>query len=308
MKSIYLNIDGDKCSVSSKSNDSHLQIKIIIDSDNADIEAIEIQYFQDKWVYDDAQLYHNLLYSIREKGDSLKEKISNFTKSLGKEEVQIIIREYSNYIEDGIILDGFLAGIGAYLTFLVLNESNKLDLSFNSNMANKIEDYNIFNRHMFRFINLHLYVISNSDNKTFSKLALFVQNFINIWELSFADGPLIPSHIENKMYVEIIANHADNINKKIVDNYKEHERNVSILQDKIEKIDNILDKTLKTRMLQVVDRDLTAKIDEELAEKAKNISEQLINKSLSERYDNIERRLQNIEDHIKILYNKLEKV
>ena len=92
---------------------AHLQIEVHPTGDGCDIASIDLKYYNPSGTparlyqkIDDPCLFQAITYSIIGDGETFVERIRKYMRTLSPEDAAIIVKEYSIYIEDGIILDG----------------------------------------------------------------------------------------------------------------------------------------------------------------------------------------------------------
>lgn len=184
-----------------------LKIRILPNMTGTTIESIDFSYDgQHCGRVTDYEVFNNLTLSLKNNGETLIERVSNYLNQLSTEEFDIIVRQYSLYIEDGIIVDGVIAGIGSYLCLLWLNEHHFTMLCPFSFLApTDIHSGNSINRQMFRTLVVPLTALTRTNNRVMTQLASFVTTFINIWEPLFIEGPIIPESNDTRVAIDIIA-------------------------------------------------------------------------------------------------------
>ena len=191
-----------------------LRIKIIPTTLAKDISQIKIWY-SDTDINStrinedivDENLFKSITYSMKGDSETLLGRIVAYMKELSNEEVSIIMKEYTKYIRDGVILDGFISGIGAYLAFMYLNENSAFSnqMAFQFGLPTTVSSGTILNKNMFQHISLPLSALIKTSHGVLLQLVLFVQSFINIWEPAFDFGPKIGPTNEARISMEIIS-------------------------------------------------------------------------------------------------------
>lgn len=184
-----------------------LKIRIVPNIAGTTIESIDFSYDgQHCGQVTDYEVFNSLTLSVKNNGETLIERVSNYLNQLSTEEFDVIVRQYSLYIEDGIIVDGIIAGIAAYLCLLWLNEHHFTVLCpFSFLTPADIHSGNSINRQMFRTLAVPLTALTRTNNRVMTQLASFVTTFINIWEPLFIEGPIIPESNDILVAIDIIA-------------------------------------------------------------------------------------------------------
>ena len=149
--------------------------------------------------------------------NTLVDQVASYLKTLPNEEISVIMKEYSKYIEDGILLDGFIAGIASYLTFLLLNENSIFmnQISFQMTIPFMVNNSSCITRNMFKYLTLPLSGLSKVSRGVLFQLVTFLQSFINIWEPAFVPGPIIDNNNEAKICMEVISGLANDATEKL---------------------------------------------------------------------------------------------
>jgi hypothetical protein len=165
----------------------------------------------------DPNVFTALTYSMKGSGTTLIDRAIPYMKTLPADEVSVIVKEYSKYIENGLVIDGLVAGIGAYMAFLLLNEngafSNQMPFQFGSPCA--VHAGNTVNHNMFSYLSLPLTALSRTATGILSQLVVFIQSFINIWDPLFAPGPIIGGINEARMCMEVISGYSNHVSASI---------------------------------------------------------------------------------------------
>ena len=190
-----------------------LIIKVTPSTDGNNIACIDITYNgRHHGQISDPEIFEALVTSLRTTGSTLLERITNYLDNLPNEEFQVIIQQYGLYIEDGIVIDGIIAGIAAYLVLLFLNEQHVSSLiSFTFLAPTDLQSGNTVNRNMFRVLTVPLAAMLRGSNKVTIQLASFVSSFINIWDSLFTDGPMMPEVNDIRIAIDIIGQLTQNI-------------------------------------------------------------------------------------------------
>lgn len=194
----------------------HLRIQIIPSNDGKNINSIKICYFDQNSLPQrfneeivDTNIFESISHSIiqNNNGSTLVDKISSYMRTLPNDDISIIMKEYSKYIEDGILLDGFIAGIASYFAFFLLNENSVFmnQMLFQITMPYLLSNCNILTKNMFRYVSLPLLALSKISHGVLLQLIIFIQSFINIWEPAFIQGCDIDIINETKICMEIIS-------------------------------------------------------------------------------------------------------
>lgn len=229
--------------------ESGLKITVIPNANGTTIKSIGIYYAgQDYGQLTNAKVFSSLTLSLQSKGETLIERISNYLNQLSSEEFDIIVQQYSLYIEDGIIIDGIICGIAAYFSILWLNENHLTALcSFSFLAPTYIDSGNSVNKQMFRTLVVPLATLIRSTNRVMTQLASFVTTFINIWEPLFIDGPIIPEANDIRVAMDIIGQLTQQITLTM-------DQQMSIVKEQLTKeITEQLTKEITAQVLTVVE-------------------------------------------------------
>ena len=183
-----------------------LKIQVMPNKEGTDIEYITLLYNGQQYGrLADVEIFHSLTLSIKSDGETLIERLSNYLNQLPTEEFNIIVQQYSLYIEDGIIIDGIIAGIASYMMFLWLNDNHITELCpFIFSTPADLHSGNSVNKHMFRTLTVPLAALARTTNNIMVQLSTFITTFINIWEPLFIEGPIIPEINDVRMALDII--------------------------------------------------------------------------------------------------------
>jgi len=185
--------------------------------------------------------------------DTLVDQIASYLNSLPKEEISIIMKEYTKYIEDGILLDGFIAGVASYLSFLLLNENSIFmnQMSFQITVPYNIHDSNCITGNMFKYLSLPLSGLSRISSGVLFQLVLFLQSFINIWEPAFSPGPTIDNKNEAKICMEVISGLANDATIKLSQIQSYHNIMISSLNDIESRLRLTINESLNKMKLEI---------------------------------------------------------
>ena len=205
-----------------KSNplESSLKIQIIPRNDGKNIASIHVRYFDpdqhpSRISEDilDKDIFTSVAYSINGDDDTMVDKVHSYMRAIPKDDAIVILKEYAKYIDDGVIIDGFIGGLGAYIAFLVLNQNGAFanQMPFQFGVPTSVESGNAVNRNMFSYLSLPLMALSRCATGILLQLVLFIQSFINIWDPLFSLGPTIGSSNEARLCVEIISGYSNYI-------------------------------------------------------------------------------------------------
>lgn len=199
---------------------AYIFAEILVSGD--DLTSIKYQYYNpvDKvtrlvGTIDDETTLSGLKCSLIGDDESIISKIRRYANSLPSDELSIIVNQYENYV-DGTFLDGVLAGIVGYLVFLHLLETpifvNQLPFQFN--IPFRANSGLIVNRNMFNYLSLILTSLIRSTSGLLQHFTSFIQEFINIWEPMFTDGPVIGVSNETRMCLEVITGFSHHLTRK----------------------------------------------------------------------------------------------
>lgn len=292
-------------------SEPHLRIQIVPTADDKNISEIKVSYYNPSFSpprlnekLDDHSVFQALVFSMKGDEATLFDKANIYMNNLSNDEISMIIKEYGKYIQDGTVLDGFISGLAAYLSFLLLMENgifaNQLPFQFTSPVL--VNSGNAVNRNMFQYLSLPLTALSKISNGILLQLVLFIQTFINLWEPMFTDGPIIGSGIETRMHMEIVTGLSQNIidlmyrtrlHAETLTNNVEQRLvafNQTLLHDLCELKNHIMDETdinaLSKRINELFDQYGLSKIREEFS-------------GLSEKFEVTNNNVNNL--HMKIL-------
>lgn len=213
----------------------YLHIQVLPNNNGKNIGKIKIKYFdpnsspsQFNEEINNNDIFESMAYSIIGSSEdvfniTLVDQIGGYLKKLPYDEISIIIKEYSNYIEDGILLDGFIAGISSYIVFLILNENSifmnqmlfQLTIPFTIDGSSHEGNCNLITRNMFKYLSLPISALTKISNGVLLQLIIFIQSFINIWDPAFIDGPNIDNYNEAKICMEIISGLTNDFTNKL---------------------------------------------------------------------------------------------
>lgn len=193
----------------------YLKIQIIPTANGKDVSSLKFWYCNNNFVpsrlneeiSEEKFFRSSLVYSLETDGDTLIDRTVSYMKALSPDEICIISNEYTKYIQDGSVLDGFIAGIGAYITFLLLNENGIFmnQMPFQFTFPYTVRSGVIFNRNIFQHLSLPLTSLSKVSHDILFQLVVFIQSFINMWEPLFVCGPSIGISNESRMAMDVIS-------------------------------------------------------------------------------------------------------
>src|SRR5690606_1575843 len=132
-------------------------------------------------------VFKSITYSLINNEENIVDTVVKYIQTLPSDDLFIIKREYAKCIESESIVDGFIAGIAAYLALLFINENATImnQLIFQVNIPTNVNGGNIVNRNMFRYLSLPLTAFCKLSKGVILQLVQFVQSFINIWDPIF---------------------------------------------------------------------------------------------------------------------------
>jgi len=192
-----------------------ITVTIIPSANGMDIDHIMIRSIDHDHsfseIIDTSDIFTITNYCIMGDQPHLVTNIFNYMKHISKDDASIIVREYEKSIEDGLVLDGFIAGLGGYLAFLILNENDQFrsTLPFQIGIPYLTRRGNVLNKNMFRFVSLPLMAYSRLCRGVKLQLMMFVQTFINMWTSAFCDGPIIKPEDEANIHMGVIMGMSD---------------------------------------------------------------------------------------------------
>lgn len=193
----------------------YLKVQILPTENGRDIHSLRLWYYNNnaspcrlnEEISEENFFKSSLVYSLEGNGDTLLDKAVSYMKALSPDEICVISKEYTKYIQDGSVLDGLIAGIGAYMAFLILNENGIFmnQMPFQFTMPYTVRSGVIFNRNIFQHLSLPLLSLSKISQDILFQLVVFIQSFINMWEPLFVNGPNIGTLDEARMAMELIS-------------------------------------------------------------------------------------------------------
>lgn len=215
-------IIGDRLS---SPDSSYLKVLVLPTPDGKDIESVEV------WYYDpssspirlnekiaDEHVFKQLIRYLNGNYDTLISGIADhMQRIIHQDHIAIIEKEYTKYISDGSLLDGFIAGIGAYLAFLLLNEngvfSNQMPFQFG--VVYPVSSGITITGNMFEYLSLAFTALSQSSQGILLQMILFIQTFVNLWGSVFQLGPDINASHTARITMDVIGGFAQNVTKEL---------------------------------------------------------------------------------------------
>lgn len=222
---------GEECV---ETNDSYLHIKISPTSCANDIASIKYWHNNKYGEIVNVTILNGIIYSMVGCGNNLVERAGVYISSIPENQTIAMLTEYSKYMNNGILLDGLVAGIGAYLVFLKLIEDDVFPLPFLFNIPYTVSSALALNKNMMRYLSLPLLAITKLSSELESlyrgccnvdiircnwlrdmscknvggvmlHLVTFIQNFINMWDLLFIPGPNLSQYAQSSLCVEVVS-------------------------------------------------------------------------------------------------------
>lgn len=212
----------------------NLKIQIIPNDNGKDIAELKMWYSNSDSIpsrlneeLTEFNLFKAIAYAMNGDGDTLFDRAASYMRTIPFDEVAVIMKEYTKNIEDGILLDGFIAGIGAYIAFLLLNENNIFmnQMPFQFGVPCTVNSGNSINKNMFQYLSLPLTALAKVAHGVLLQLVVFIQSFINMWEPAFNNGPIIGSINEARMCMEVIGGFSQHIISSLAQT-KSHQESV----------------------------------------------------------------------------------
>lgn len=204
----------------------YLRVQISPTKNGRDIESIKVWYSNSTAVpsrlneeITDENTFQALVFHVKGSGPTLLDKVTKYMRNLSPDEVSIVIKEYTKCITDGGVLDGFIAGIGAYMAFLLLNENGVFanQMPFQFSVIHTVRSGLSLTRNMFQYLGLVLISLSRAAQGILLQLITFIQSFINIWEPLFIDGPHIDSTHQARMAMEVISGFSQHVSTSLAE-------------------------------------------------------------------------------------------
>lgn len=236
-----------------------IKIQVLHDDTHKNIKKIKITY-QD--IYEEITndyVFDGIHSSMCGEGNTMVDKIMSYSKNMSDEDKEIIMKEYNLYIDDGTVLDGFVAGIAVYLSILYLIENNLFTIPFEFSTPFSIESGNMVNRNILRLMSLPFIALSKTHDAILAQAVKFIQSFINIWEPAFMDGPIINTFNESKLCIEIVTGYSQYTTNLLFDvknqNKQLHQEIQSAKEEFISYIDKLKQELLDLRKEVVVPKE-----------------------------------------------------
>jgi len=246
----------------------YLKIEIKPSETGGDIGEINIVYNNMREIIDDEEYLRGLKYNMNKEGDNTVERAIVYMKELGEEEVGVIVQEYMKYIENGVVLDGLISGMAAYITFLVLNEKGVFrdEMLYEFSIPYTVSDNSVMNRNLFKHLSLVLTSLSRVSKGILRQLVIFVQSFINIWEPLYINGPAITTEMEARMATDIISGLSQYVAEELAKTKISNEMTLKRINDVENKIQMYMDRLSVTQEQM---RNACQKKNEEIKKKDK---------------------------------------
>jgi len=241
----------------------YLKVEIRPTDDGDNIESIKIIYDNNltklsrlKEEISDTNIFRTLTLNIKGEDRSLYNKVTKYMRELSSEEVTVVVNEYTKYITDGYVLDGFIGGIGAYMAFLVLNDNGVFanQMPFQFRVVNNIESGLSVTSNMFQYLSIALTSLCLVSEGILSQLVKFVQTFINLWEPLFVNGPNLTITDQSRLAMEVIAGLSQSVAKSLAQNREINKELVEKLQSIEMKLQDRIDNSMRKILKQVDNR------------------------------------------------------
>jgi hypothetical protein len=278
-------------------SDPTLKIQIFPSDDGKEIESIQIRFsnFTQRLSEDiiDAVVFQSLTYSMKGDGNTLLDRVTAYMRSIPQDDVSVIAKEYSKYIDDGFIIDGLVAGIGAYIAFLILNENsffiNQMPFQFSSPCT--VHSGNAVNHNIFTYLSLPLMAMSKTATGILLQLVLFIQSFINIWDPLFIPGPIIGCSNEARMCVEVVTGYSTHITGAMAKSQSDYLAIENKLQEHIDSSLKQMRREINNLLIDAKDsiKELASHIsgvDSNIKEKVETVIEKELESRLKNAIDN----------------------
>lgn len=211
-----------------EAENEYIQIKVGVSGDGTDITRIEVVYVNaDLRIQEELSndtVFQSATLSMRGSGEHFLHRVQEYAGSLSPDDIAIINQEYGAWIQDGTFLDAVVAGLGAYLGFIFMNENgifaNQMPFQFTLPCA--VHTGNAVNSNMFEYASLPLTALAKAATGPLREFAVFVESFINIWTPLFSPGPTISNAIQSRLTLEIISGYASHVNSKFAEIQRQH--------------------------------------------------------------------------------------
>lgn len=208
------------------SNTAYIKVQVLPTGNGKDIESVQIWYFNPDAVpsrlnekLSETNIFRQLIFNIKGSKSTLVDKAAEYMHALSSDEIAIIVKEYTKYVDsNGVLIDVFIAGIGAYLGFLLLNENGAFtnQMPFQFGVLHPVRSGMTLTRNMFEYLSLPLTALIRSGQGILLQLVLFIQSFINLWEPLFLDGPILNTNHTARMALEVISGLAQHVTTTLV--------------------------------------------------------------------------------------------
>ena len=331
--------------------ETKLRIQLIPTTSGQDIAKIILSYsdppLRISECLSDEALFRSIVYYMKGSSGTLVSRLTEYMQSLSDDEVSVIIKEYTKYIDKGTILDGFIAGVAAYLGFVYLNENSLFanQMIFQFGLPCAVVTGNTLNRNMFQHLSLPLTALVRMSQGIILQLTLFVQGFINMWEPAFEPGPIIGPNSEARMCIEVIAGVSNSAIASLAKIKSQQEDIVTSVQNVEARLKSALDRSLSgvkqevnkllararspiddaitagisQRMKEELDTAISNKIAREIERARARIKEMIREHVLEEGMKSVSNLIQTdegdlrgaiigLEHRIEILYNRLNSI
>lgn len=236
LKSITVHVTPGSFTVTQNTHgkhDNHLYIIIEPDITNTAIQRIRIKWTEHKI---DTVLFGDYLSGIvhcmKGDGEDIYNRLQAYMIDLDKSEIDAIVRYYKKHIDNGILFDGFLAGIASYFALAWLIDKN-VQLPFVFRLPCPVASQDILTRNVFNYMNMPLVVLGKITNGIITQLITFVQNFIRMWEPVFIKGPAIDAAENYQTGLNILLGYTQDL----IDKINKQERKYDDLLHRIEKLE-----------------------------------------------------------------------
>ena len=217
----------------------YLKVEITPTEDGNNIDGIKVLYVTKQGRLNEEiseeNIFRTLTLNIKGEDRSLYNKVTKYMRELSSEEVTVVVNEYTKYISDGVILDGFIAGIASYMAFLVLNDNGVFanQMPFQFRVVNNIESGLSVTSNMFQYLNIAMTSLCLVSEGILLQLVKFIQTFINLWDPVFETGPNITITDQSRLAMEVIAGLSQSVSKSIAQNREINKK----IMEKLESIE-----------------------------------------------------------------------
>lgn len=267
----------------------------------------------------DTEILGNVTQSLVGSG-SLMRRITEYVHSLASDDKLVIEAEYKKYEIDDIVF-GFVASLGVYIGFILLNSisvfTNQLPIQFTLPYDNP---GSCISKNVFHYLSLPMIALSKivsltgSDSfyGTLLQLTLFIQTFMNIWEPVFVEGPFIPCFMETKMCIQTL----NSFSQCVISELHRYKISQESIESRLLAIESRLSKSIEDSIVK-----MNSNVNALITETRENLSvadkslhkdqEQQLKDLISEEHNKSESEMKSaiegLEHRVEVLYSKVSR-